>query len=67
MTKQSANGVHRETLAFLKSEGRIEGTSLALNVEQKVRQGRELNAVEAGVLNLGITKEQLRFIRQHGL
>lgn len=41
--------------------------SLALGVEQKVREGRELNAVEAGVLNLCITRVQLRFIHRNGL
>lgn len=42
--KNSANsrlGVNRERLAFLKSEGLLEGTSLAMNVEQKVSEGRK--------------------------
>ena len=63
----SSLGAHRETLAFLKAEYLLEGTSLARNVESKIRQGQELDEVEAGILNLGITNRQLRFIRQHGL
>jgi hypothetical protein len=60
-------GVHRETLSFLKLEGMLDGTTLAMGVERKVRQGQELNDVEAGILNHCITTRQLRFIRQHGL
>jgi hypothetical protein len=67
MTTAARIGVNRESLSFLKAEGLLEGTTLARNVESKVRQGRELSAVEQGILNLGITNRQLRFIRQHGL
>ncbi|MGB6686903.1 MAG: hypothetical protein WBE76_03580 [Terracidiphilus sp.] len=36
---KSSNGVHKETLAFLKSEGLLTGTTLARGVERKVRHG----------------------------
>ena len=63
----NSNGIHRETFRFHKSQGAIVGTSLAMNVGDKVSRGQELTTVEAGILNLCITKEQLRFIRKHGL
>jgi hypothetical protein len=65
MTTAQHTEANRESLAFLKSEGLLLGTSLALGVEKKVRQGAELNEVEQGVLFHGITNAQLRFVRQN--
>jgi hypothetical protein len=65
MTTAQRTEANRESLAFLKSEGLLLGTSLALGVEKKVRQGAELTEVEQGVLFHGITNAQLRFVRRN--
>jgi hypothetical protein len=65
MTTEQRNEINRESLAFLKAEGLLFGTSLARNVEKKVRQGLNLTKVEQGILHHGITNEQLRFVKQH--
>lgn len=62
---KSKSTVNQEALAHMKSEGLLEGTSLALGVEKKIRQGKTLNKVEAEVLWLGITNEQVRFVKRH--
>jgi hypothetical protein len=61
MTQKKLN---REMLAFLKSEGLLLGTSLARNIEKKVRQGQKLTDVEQGILHHGITNEKLRFVNK---
>jgi hypothetical protein len=62
---KTRNEANRESLAFMKSEGLLVGTSLVFNVEKKVRKGAALTTVEQGILTHGVTNAQLRFIKQH--
>jgi len=65
MSKTSQADINREMLSFLKTEGLLLGTSLARNVEKKVRQGVNLTNVEQGILHHGVTNRQLRFVKQN--
>lgn len=55
--------INRESLNSLRDDG-VRGP-LALNVDTKIRKGLPLNPTETGVLWLGITQEQVRFVKKH--
>jgi hypothetical protein len=66
MTMTSAENeiaINREALTSLREDG-VRGP-LALNVDRKVRRGLALNATEKGVLWLGLSQEQVRFVKRH--
>ena len=65
MSTPDQSDINREMLSFLKTEGLLLGTSLACNVEKKVRQGLALTDIEQGILHHGITNTQLRFVKQN--
>jgi len=66
MTTKQRIALNRESLATLRSDGTLlDGESLALDVDKKVDAGQELTQVEAGVLWLGITQEQVEFTRNN--
>ncbi len=57
------NAINREALSSLREDG-VRGP-LAMNVDTKIRRGLALNATQKGVLWLGITQEQVRFVKRH--
>jgi hypothetical protein len=63
MTTAQHDAINQEALKSLRDDG-IRGP-LALNVDRKIRQGHKLDATESGILWLGITQEQVRFVKRH--
>jgi hypothetical protein len=63
MIAAQRNEINREALKSLRQDG-IKGP-LALNTDRKIRQGTQLTPTEKGVLWLGITQEQVRFVKQN--
>jgi hypothetical protein len=65
---QQSLELNQQSLESLRESGiLLEGEHLALEVDRKVEAGQELSPVEAGVLWLALTNEQVRFVREHGL
>jgi hypothetical protein len=65
ITKKEHTGINRETLQFFRDEGAIgiRGiTPLALPINTKVRTGKRLSRLEQGILDLGLTREQVQFV-----
>jgi hypothetical protein len=61
-----AAAANRKALEYLRIEGVVTPTDpLALNVEAKVESGAALTPVEMGILQYGITRDALDFLRQH--
>ncbi len=60
--------INRETLAFWRNEAAIgiEGlTPFALDVDQKVDNNETLSEIEQKVLDLGLTREHVEFVKEH--
>lgn len=62
MNTEQRNAINQEALKSLRNDG-VRGP-LALNVDRKIRKGEKLNATEAEILWLGITQEQVRFVKR---
>ena len=63
MNTEQRNAINQEALKSLREDG-VRGP-LALNVDRKIRQGQELDATERRILWLGITQEQVQFVKRH--
>ena len=63
LPKKQRIEINREALRSLREDG-VRG-ALALNVDKKIRQGAQLTETESRVLWLGITQEQVRFVKRH--
>lgn len=63
MSIEQQQEINLEALQSLRADG-VRGP-LALNVDRKIRQRQQLTTAEAGILWLGITQEQARFVRKH--
>jgi hypothetical protein len=63
LPKKQRIEINREALKSLREDG-VRG-ALALNVDKKIRQGAQLTKTESRVLWLGITQEQVRFVKKN--